>query len=136
MLTANINVLAVLVAAVVSMGIGAVWYGPLFGKLWMKLTGLKKMGASKNKEMWRSYVAHFIASVLMSFVLANMLDYLSIFRFIDGFVFGFMIWLGFIATFTLGIVLWENKSFKLYILNNGYYLLSLLLMGGILAAWQ
>ncbi len=37
----DINYWAVLVAAVVSMVIGALWYSPvLFGKLWMKYSGL------------------------------------------------------------------------------------------------
>lgn len=37
----SINYLAVVVAAVVSMGLGAFWYSPLgFGKMWMNLSGI------------------------------------------------------------------------------------------------
>src|SRR5207249_1686249 len=46
----GINLLAVLSAGVITFFLGAVWYMPLFGKLWMKLHGyseekVKKMQA-------------------------------------------------------------------------------------------
>ena len=31
----SVNYLAVLVAAALEIGLGALWYGPLFGKPWM-----------------------------------------------------------------------------------------------------
>lgn len=45
---------------------------------------------------------------------------------------GFWNWLGFIAPVTLGVVLWEGKPWKLWVLHNAYYLLALLVMGVIL----
>ena len=48
---------------------------------------------------------------------------------------GFWVWLGFIATTMIGIVLWEIKPVKLYLLIVAYYLISLLVMGSILALW-
>ncbi len=36
----DINLLAVLLAAVAFFAIGAIWYGPLFGKPWMALNGV------------------------------------------------------------------------------------------------
>lgn len=48
---------------------------------------------------------------------------------------GFWAWLGFVATIMLGMTLWEGKPFRLYLLNAGYQLLNLLVMGAILAAW-
>ncbi|MGC9355126.1 MAG: DUF1761 domain-containing protein, partial [Mariniphaga sp.] len=35
----SINYLAVIVAALSSFMVGWIWYGPLFGKSWMKLHG-------------------------------------------------------------------------------------------------
>lgn len=138
MLYANVNILAVLVAAIVSMLIGMLWYGPLFGKMWMKLAQInnRKVSAAKKSGMWRTYIAGFLSALLISFVLANILDYLRIYTLIDGMLMGFMIWLGFVATITLGTVLWEDKPLKLYMLNNAYNILSLVIMGAILASWQ
>ena len=49
---------------------------------------------------------------------------------------GFWNWLGFVMPVTLGIVLWEGKSWKLFGINAGYYLVSLPIMGVILAMWS
>ncbi|MDO8488446.1 MAG: DUF1761 family protein [bacterium] len=35
-----VNYLAILAAAVLSMVLGFLWFGPLFGQTWMKLMGL------------------------------------------------------------------------------------------------
>jgi len=53
-----------------------------------------------------------------------------------GLMVGFFNWLGFIAPVTIGVVTYEKKPFALWVLNNGYWLISLLIMGIILAAWQ
>ena len=44
--------------------------------------------------------------------------------------------LGFVALVTLGVVLWEGKPWKLWVLMNGHYLVSLLIMGVLLAFWK
>lgn len=49
---------------------------------------------------------------------------------------GWWNWLGFVAPTTVGMVLWEGKPWKLWIITAGFYLLSLLLMGVILGAWM
>ena len=49
--TVDINYLAVLIAALASYVLGALWYSPvLFGKLWMKLSKIdpKNMDAAKK----------------------------------------------------------------------------------------
>jgi hypothetical protein len=49
---------------------------------------------------------------------------------------GFFNWIGFIAPVTLGTVLWGGKSWKLWLIDNGFYLIDLLIMGMILAVWM
>lgn len=136
-----INYLAVIVATISSMVIGFVWYGPLFGKQWMALMGIasKSMDAGK-KGMGKRYGLMTLGSLVMSFVLAHSLVFASTYLKLDGLMAGldagFWNWLGFIAPVTLGSVLWENKSWKLWVLNNGYQLVTLLVMGCILALWK
>ena len=138
-----INYLAVLVGAISNMVIGALWWGPIFGKFWTKEMGWTKetMDAMKAKGgMAKSYALMFVGALVMSFVLAHALVFASQFLEIDGvqagLMAGFFNWLGFIAPVTLGSVLWEGKSWKLWVLNNAYSLLSLCVMGVILAMWQ
>ena len=137
-----INYLAVFAAAVSSMILGFVWYGPLFGKPWMALMGMtpQKMEEAKARGMGKSYATMFVGSLVMSFVLAHSLEFASTYLHVSGvsagLMAGFWSWLGFIAPVTLGSVLWEGKSWKLWFLNNGYYAVLLPLMGVILAVWK
>lgn len=136
-----INYLAVLACAIASMAIGFVWYGPLFGKQWIKLSGMstEKMQGAKASGMGKSYAPMFVGSLVMAYVLAHALifaaTYLKASGVSAGLTAGFWNWLGFIAPVTLGTVLWDGKPWKLWLLNNGYQLLNLLVMGVILSLW-
>lgn len=132
-----VNSAAVLGAAVVGFIIGMIWYAPpVFGKAWMKLSGIdhRKMEGMK-KRMAPFMLAGFIATLIMSFVLAHVLRLTGSTSLMQGLQAGFWVWLGFIATVMLGMVLWEGKPFKLYVLNAAHYLVVLLVMGAILASW-
>lgn len=134
-----INYFAVLVAAIVNMVLGIIWFGPLFGKQWIKMSKFsqKDMVKAKKKGMSAQYGLMFVGSLVMSYVLAHSLifasTYLHLFGLAGGLMSGFWSWLGFVAPVTLGSVLWEGKPWKLWLLNNGYYLFSLILMGSVLA---
>ncbi len=138
----DINYLAVLGAAAASMVIGSLWYGPLFGKQWMALSGIgpDMIERIKAKGMGKTYVLAFVGSLVMAYVLAHALifasAYLKIAGMQAGLMAGFWNWLGFVAPVTLGVVLWEGKPWRLWVLSNGYYLASLLAMGVILAIWR
>ena len=136
-----INYWAVLVAAASSIVLGFLWYGPFFGKTWMREVGMtdEKMKSAKEKGMTSSYVLMTVGSLVMSYVLAHALAFASAYTLTigvsAGLMAGFWNWLGFVAPVTMGSVLWEGRSWKLWLLNSGYYLVALLLMGVILAVW-
>lgn len=132
-----INVWPVLGAAVAAMIIGALWYSPVgFGNAWVRLSGVSKETLEKAKKqgMGKKYAVMFASNVVMAYILA-------FFTFgphataATGALTGFLAWLGFIATVSLGMVLWEEKPFKLYLLNNGHELVTLVVMGAILGAF-
>ena len=140
-----INYLAVLAATISSMIVGYVWYGPLFGKSWMAAMGIDSMrmeqmkAEMKAKGAGKSYALMFVGSLVMAFVLAHALVFASAYLHASGIsaglTAGFWNWLGFIAPVLFGSVLWEQKPMKLYYINVGYYLVTLCVMGMILAAW-
>ena len=135
----NINYLAVLVAAAASFILGWIWYGPVFGKIWMELAGITPEKPSTAKMIGISSLG-FVGSLLMSYVLAHALIFASAYTKMEGagagLMVGFWNWLGFIAPVTAGAVLWEGKSWKLWVLNNAYWVVSLLGMGIILSVWR
>ena len=48
LLTTDLNYLAILVAGISNMVIGFLWYGPIFGKMWMGLIGKTADELSSN----------------------------------------------------------------------------------------
>ena len=130
-----INYWAVLVAALAAMVLGFLWYGPLFGKVWMNLMNFKKEDMKKTKNMGLRYFGMVVSTLVMAYVLSHFVDYAGANSVSTGLILGFWIWLGFFATKSLGMVLWENKSFKLYVLITAYDLVSFLIMSVILAVW-
>lgn len=137
-----LNFWAIVVAGFVNMAIGFFWYGPIFGKMWVKEMGWtdEAMAAAKAKGMAKQYVLMMLGSLIMAFVLAHNVvfgsEYLQMGGISAGLQAGFWNWLGFIVPVTLSSVLWEGKSWKLWFLNIGYYLVALLAMGSILAMWM
>ena len=125
----DVNYLAVLLAAVASMVVGFLWYGVFFKKSWMHLMG-HIPGSKGMMGPGLAYLIQFVASLAMACVLARVItlsqNWLST---------SFWVWLGFIVPVTLGIVLWENKPWKLWCINASHYLVGLLAMGYVLSFW-
>ena len=133
----EVNFLAVLAAGVASMLVGWLWYSPmLFGNLWMKLSGVKMPSGSEMKTaMMRGYIVGFLLSLLTAYVLSHFVDYTGATTTAEGAATAFWVWLGFTAPLMMGSVLWEGKPLKLWFLNAGNNLVTLLIMGMIVAAW-
>ncbi len=71
----------------------------------------------------------------MAFVLVHAIRYAGAVTVPQGLAVAFFNWLGFVAVVTIATVTYERKPFRLFLLNNAYLLLSLLVMGAILAVW-
>lgn len=134
-----VNYWAVLVAAIASMVIGGVWYGPLFGKMFMKEMGMDKWPKDKQdamkKKMGMSYFAQFIASLVMFYVLAGVVVGFGHTTLGGGMLTGFILWLGFVVPIKLGDLIWGGNK-KLFWLAVGNMLVTLLVAGGIIGAWK
>ena len=140
MVEMTVNLVAVLASGIVSMVLGMLWYGPLFGKKWMQLSGIKEPSKEEQGKimgkMLPSMAGGFVAALVMAYVLSMFVKFVGAATPLDGALVGFWAWLGFIATVTMSSVLWEGKPWRLWILNIGYYLVTLVATGAILAAWM
>lgn len=133
----TISLPPVIIAAVINMGLGAFWYSMSgFGKSWMKLSGLSKedLDQAKKKGMAMSYALATIGSLVLAYVFAHVLAYSEATTVAEGLQGAFWMWLGFVAVVLMGSILWEGKSWKLFAINSGYYLVSLLIMSVVLVS--
>ena len=133
---ANVNFVAILVAALANVFLGALWYSPLlFGKQWMKLANMKKEDMNK-KDGNKAMIGSLIGALITGYVLANLIAVINVVTVSGAILFSFWIWLGFVATSTLAAVLYEKKKPALYYIYNLYYFVGLALMSIIIAMWK
>lgn len=135
-----INYWAVLVSAIALMGIGALWYGPIFGEFWKKLEGLtdeamRKMPLSPLQAMGGGLVTTLVMVYVFAYVYALTPALTSTTGAVSGVQCALWLWLGFAVPITAGSFLWSGKSWKLWALNAGYYLVGLMVVGAIIGGW-
>ena len=130
----HVNYIAVLIAAIANFAFATLWYAVIFGKVWQKLTGITDM-----KPAPMNTVLVFIGSLILSYVLYHSIvfgdAYVNMSGIGGGLMGGFFGWLGYIAPVTLCTKIYEKKRWGLWFLDNGFWLISLLIMGAILSLW-
>jgi hypothetical protein len=167
------NWIAILVAALVPMALGIVWYHPkVLGGIWMRETGMTEAKAMQGNQFVKYGLALFF-SVMIAFGLNTIVVH-------DNFVKGSMYYKtnrtmepeagtelaqwydyweknlkgddhrfthgAFHAFFLIGLfvalplfatnAIFETRSWKYVAVNVGYWIATLTIMGGILAAWR
>jgi hypothetical protein len=137
----NLNLLAILVAAVSTMLVGFVWYSPLlFAKPWMREMGYDPNDKASAEKMRKSdgpaYLGSLMASIVSAFVLALFLHEMRVQTLELGLLVGSHVWLGFVATVQLTSALFTEQSMTLFAINTGYQLLCYLVMSAILTVWR
>jgi hypothetical protein len=124
----------ILLAGIVSAILGYIWFHPrVFGGVWMRLTGITPEQAERGKKrMWLMAIIGLLASMLIAYVM----DYFGIawgvYDVPSAINLGFWCWAGFVAPTMLGMVLWEQKPVRLYLINALYWLLSFIVMALVL----
>ncbi len=131
----EINHLAVLVAAVFNLLLGALWYSPaLFYQRW-KVENQLTDDQINNQNNLKVYGLAFIISLLMAYNMAFFLADAAtdwVWGMTAGFLTGFG-WAG--AIFTI-IALFEQKSWKYIFINSGYIIIYFTAIGFIMGVWR
>lgn len=130
----HLNFLAIGVAALASFMLGALWYSPvLFAKTWQKELGFTDEYL-KQGNMAVLFGTSFLLMLIMAFGLAVFFhDRVAGWQ--EGLHGGLLAGVLLVAT-SIGInYLYQRKSFKLWLIDAGYQVLFMALMGAILGAW-
>lgn len=135
----EVNFIAVFLAAIVAMVIGFLWYSPmLLGKPWMKEKGYSSEQLKKEqKEMGKWYGVSFVVALITAYVLSLVMTLGENFyhqsELSTGITSAFWMWLGFIMPVQMTATIFGGKNFKLFGIDAGYQLASILAMGAVLA---
>lgn len=130
----DINLLAVIAAGVSAFLLGGLWYAPfLFGKAWMTETGITEEKAAAANPA-RVFGVSLILSLAAAYVFAMFLGPAPAPGFAVGA--GFSAGLFWVAA-SFGInYLFEQKTFKLWLINGGFHTVQFTLYGLVLGLWH
>jgi hypothetical protein len=130
---AQINWLSVIVSALAAFAVGGLWYSPvLFGNVWQKLIKVSQE-EMKNANIPLIFGSTFILNIVGAIALDLFIGpqaSVSI-----GLMSGLLISVVWIGTSLAINYLYSRKSFKLFLIDAGYYIAFYCIMGIILGAW-
>jgi hypothetical protein len=134
----TIHWLPVIVSAVAVFVIGALWYSPmLFGKAWVKAHGHtpEKIEAMRA-NVGRAYGVSFVCYVVMAVAMAILVKRMDVIYVRGGVKLGALIGAGFAATIGLTSHMFSEKKLATWLIDAGYQIVYLMVMGAILVAWR
>jgi len=158
------NLLIVVATGLIPMILGMVWYNPsLFGTAWLNETGMTQDDMKANQKPLK-FLLGFICNVLLAFGLFTLVTHEfsilglvggdpellkpgttggaflaeyggSFARFSHGAVHGIFATILVAIPFIGHQCLWSGKSFKFFLIDVGFWLVCMVLMGGVIAQW-
>ncbi len=158
----EMNFLALIGAALSTLVVGFIWYNPkVFGTVWMREAGMTEE-MMRGSNMIKIFAMSIFYALLLTFILQTLVihqwgvmgliendmakakpsfapfweDYKNEYRYfkhgaLHGFITGVFFALPIIGTNSL----YERKSWKYVLINSGFWIVCLTIMGGILSAW-
>lgn len=159
------NYYAILVSTLVTLFVGFIWYNPkIFGTIWMNETGMTEEKA-KRSNMLKVFGLTIFYSFMLSFIMPALVihqigalgmiggpefiktakpsyaeflaDYGNAYRtFKHGAFHGFFFGVFVALPITAINALFEQKSWRYILINAGYWIVSLTIMGAIICGWK
>jgi hypothetical protein len=122
-----VSLVATLVATIAGVIVGALWYGPLFGKSWIAATGMSMEELRRDVSPARTYGATFVLGLMASYVFGLYLgpNPGRAFSVVAGASAG-IFW---VATSLATNYLFERRPAALMAINGGYHAVRFTLIG-------
>jgi MFS family permease len=129
----SVNWFSVAGASIVGFVVGFLWYGPLFGKAWLKAVGLTEEDTRKA-NMVKVFGISFVLQFMMAYCLAMFFgpDITTA----TGTLFGFLAGMPWVAAAIAINALFEQKPWQYILINGGYWTVTFTLMGVVLGTWH
>jgi hypothetical protein len=116
--------------------VGAMWYGPILGKLWMKQYGYTEEDLRKDFNPGKTYSLAVLGHIVMALVVAYMISLTNAQTISEGFRISFSCWLGFIAATMFINNFFSRKTLTLFFIDSGYQIVNMVVFGIILVLWN
>jgi len=131
----DVNVLAVIVATVAAMALGALWYSPvLFARRWLAAVGKTQEEIGAGARI--GYAVTSLAWLVVAFALSALVDWAAAETLVEGVLVGLVAWAGFVATTMAINSAFQDRPRALYLIDAGYHLAAFVVIGAVVGAWQ
>jgi Na+/H+ antiporter NhaA len=133
----DVNWLAILVGAIAWFIIGALWYGPLFGKAWMASTGIDPR-ASGERPSAAIYVFPLLAYLVATVALAMLAEATGSSTLGHGIILGVVVGVGFgLTLYAVEAVFGSRpKPGSWFLITGAYQLIGVVVASVIVTVWD
>ena len=126
--------MSVFLAALLQWVIGAVWYSPfLYGPQWKTVVTVPP--EHKRTRMIAGMIVSFIGNLVTAMLLKHIIWWTGWGGLKRGVLVGCLLWAGFIFAPLFAQYIYEGRSFKLFAINTGYWLVALAASAAFLARY-
>ncbi len=144
MILQHFNWLAIVVATIAYFCLGAIWFGPVFGKAWMaghKITPPTPEDKEKmKKEMWKFMLPTLVLTLISIIALSYFVHVFSFYnvnwRWYSGVKVALVGGIGFSSVSIVMNYIYLQKPMKIMIIDSLYHICGLCIAGIILSVWR
>lgn len=129
----TVNWLAVVVATVVNMFVGFLWYGPLFGERWLAMIDKQAEDIEDDPSM---YLVSGVSALISAYALAVVVGASDVSSLVGGALIGLFLWVGIGATGTLVYTTFEGPPRNVWFLHAMYQAVVFVINGALFAVWM
>ena len=122
-----VSLVATLVATLLGFALGALWYGPLFGKPWMAAVGISRDQLQAGFNPVKTYGVTFVLGFIAAWMFGLYVGEHPGVRF--AVVLGGGIGVCWVATSLATNYLFERRNARLILINGGYHTVRFMLTG-------
>lgn len=113
--------------------LGGVWYGPLFGKAWLRALGKK---SSQLGHPALPMILSVLTGLVCAVAMQVLVDALGAREWIEGAICGVIASVGFVAMSTASDMAFCRMSARLWAIQSGYRISLFVVMGAVFAIWR
>ncbi|GEQ96710.1 hypothetical protein JCM17844_03470 [Iodidimonas gelatinilytica] len=136
MILFQLNYLAIVIAAIVYLGMAGLWYSPLaFGKSWAQENRFKP-DELEDRSMLPALGYAFLAAIVLAFGLALLSKWAGVDNWFTGALMGLFISLMISVPAALPVYVFENRSMRLFTINEGMPVVAMVIMGAVIGGWK
>ncbi len=132
----NLNWLHILVATVAYFALGALWYGPLFSKAWIKGHKVNVNDPEMKKGVAAIMIGSFIFFFIITTALAVIYRLTPISETMHAIKFGLFFGVGFAVPIISINSLYLKKPFSIHLIDGLYHVVGMTIASLILVLWK